>query len=211
MSEKTPCKFCGKEVTVQEYGRKKHEDACKMNPVNEKVKETKVGKVQMEAKTKKQLEAEELYAISQKAIEARKEAPELYVGSNTKDVRKELVRRYAPECVPPTFNPKTDKVRKLAEWHEFFGDKKDSRLYAHRGYEPVLNEHREQVAHDGDPLWRIPSDIAREGKAVTERESKNRLKASSKEMKDLKDGNSVGKTGGDVSERKETTTEVVQL
>ena len=146
MSEKTPCQFCGKEVTTQAYGRKKHEDACKMNPVNEEKKKDKAVVAEVEVKSKAQSEAKELYDISQKALEIRKESPELFVSSQGKDVRKELVRRYAPECVPPAFNPKTDKVRKQAEFHEFFGDKDESRLYAHRGYEPVLNEHDEQVS-----------------------------------------------------------------
>ncbi len=211
MSDKTPCQYCGKEITVQAYGRKKHEDACKMNPVNEKKTEDKVGENKIEKKSEAQLKAEELFRISQKAQESRKESPELFVGSSGKDVRKELVFRYASECVPPAFNPKTDKVRRRAEWHSFFGSKDKARLHAHRGYEPVLNEHREQVTHEGDLLWRIPTEMWKQGKAVSEQESKGRLKASSKEMKDLKEGNSVGKTGGDVSERKETTTEVVQI
>ena len=182
-----------------------------MNPVNEEKKKDRAVVAQMQSKSAAQIEAEELFAISQKALEIRKESPELFVGGQGKDVRKELVRRYAPECVPPAFNPKTDKVRRDAEFHEFFGDKDDSRLYAHRGYEPVLNEHKEQVTHEGDPLWRLPTDVWKKTREVSEKKSKSRLKSSSKEMMDLKTSNSISKTGGDVSERKETTTEVVEL
>jgi hypothetical protein len=210
MSEKTPCQYCGKDVTVQAYGRKKHEEACKMNPVNEKVKD-KAEEVPTEKLSAAQLEAKELYEISQKALEIRKESPELYIGGQGSDVRKELVRRYAPECIPPAYNPKKDKVRGSADWQEFFGDKKESRLYAHRGYEPVLNEHREQVTHDGDPLWRIPTDVSRKSKRVAEKRSRDRRVASDKTMKALEAGNSISGTGADISETIKTTTEVVKI
>jgi len=182
--EKVKCEFCGDEVSMHPMSQKKHKRECKMSPVedNSTVVETKV-EPPVPEKTKEikftSASAKELYEIAMKARETRKKSPELFVAGVHSDERKELVKRYAPECIDPPFNPLSGRPRQYAEWHAFFADPDKAHIRAHRGYEPVPNEHGDQVQHEGDLLFRIPRDMWKQSKDASSTESALRRKSSS--------------------------------
>ena len=172
--DKVPCKDCGEVVSMHPMAQKKHKRECKVNPVSESntVVETK-------SEPKMSAQAKELYEISKKARETRQKAPELFVAGVHSDERKELVKRYAKECVDPLFNPLDNKPREFAEWHAFFADPNKAHLHAHRGYEPVIDEHGDQVQHDGDLLFKIPREMWLHTKLAASEESKIRRERTS--------------------------------
>jgi hypothetical protein len=182
--EKVPCEHCGEVVSMHPMSQKKHKRECKMSPVVEQntVVEKKVEQTVVEKPQEKKFTSEsgkELYAIAMKARETRKKSPELFVAGVHSDERKELVKRYAPECIEPPFNPRSGRPRQFAEWHAFFADPNKAHIRAHRGYEPVPNEHGDQVQHEGDLLFRIPRDMWKNTKVAASVESASRRKSSS--------------------------------
>jgi len=190
-----PCEQCGKMVNEHHAAQKKHASECINKPAESPVmNEIKtVEKATTEAPTFKDEAAKELWKVSQSAKETRKQSPELFVTGVHTDERKELIKRYAPECVDPLYSPSSRKKRLFAEWHAFWGDPEKAMIHAHRGYEPVPNEHGQQVSHKGDLLFRIPRSMWLDVKLAVSRESNARRKrADNEDVEKLKQSAGAG-------------------
>ena len=176
--EKVACEYCGEMVSLHPMSQKKHKKECKMSP---DIKEKEVEKPMVEPKdngvSAKKPEEAELYRIAMQALERRKESPELFVSGVHSDERRELVLRYAPECVDPHYDPRSGKPRQFAEFHAFFCPKAKSAIAAHRGYVPVFDENKEIVQHEGDMLFKIPRSIWLHQELSQSNESKKRREA----------------------------------
>ena len=156
--------------------QKKHKRECKMSPIENNTEETP--KVEKEEKVEAvNPKTAELYRVAQQALEKRKVAPELYVAGVHSDERKELVKRYAPECVDPRFDPRSGQRRRFAEYHACFFPESRASKAAHRGYIPILDENKEHVEHEGDLLFKIPRDMWMEQQVASSYESKMRREA----------------------------------
>jgi len=191
--EKVPCEYCGEEVSMHHAAQAKHKRECKMSPDENETKEVKT----VEAKVKEVVPADdataELYKIAMKALEVRKEAPEIFVAGVHTDERRELVARYAPECVDPPYNPQSGSPRQFAEWHEYFCSAKKASITAHKGYVPILDENNLHVQHEGDLLFKIPHHMYRATEAATSNESKSRREAKTdEEIEALRDEGGKG-------------------
>lgn len=90
---------------------------------------------------------------------ARKPAPAGVVAFRPyTDERTELIHQYAPECEDKLDGYGREKAE--SKWVAYFGDEKEpvSRRKS-MGFEPVIDpETKQQVTHNGDPLWRIPRE-----------------------------------------------------
>ena len=95
--DNVPCEDCGEMVSMHPMSQKKHQRECTMSP---EVKENKTVEKPKETKFKN-AEDQTMYDIAMRAQETRKKAPELYVAGVHSDERRELIKRYAPECVDP--------------------------------------------------------------------------------------------------------------
>jgi len=203
--EKVPCEFCGIEVSMHHAAQAKHKRECKMSPeVENKIEVTPVvaKKDEIEATT---AEGSELYKIAMQAQEKRKQAPELFVAGVHSDERKELVARYAPECVNPVYNPQSRLPRQFAEFHAFFCLEAKASLWAHKGYIPVFDENGLHVQHEGDVLFKIPREMWLQKELAESNESKIRREAQT-DAETEKLGASGGKGTTVESER---TTEIL--
>jgi len=184
-----PCEHCGALVNEHWAAQKKHATECINKPTESPVMEVEV-KVEKTTEKKpafKDEQAAELWKVSQAAKETRKKSPELFVTGVHTDERKELIKRYAPECVDPIYVPSSRKRRVFAEWHAFWGDPEKAMIHAHRGYEPVANEHGMQVSHKGDLLFRLPRSMWLDSKLASSQESSRRRKRKDDaEMEQLK-------------------------
>jgi hypothetical protein len=173
--DKVPCADCGEMVSIHHKSQEAHAKKCKgKSEMNEtKVVEKQVVKKEQEIDVEGlDQEAAELYRVAKRARETRKESPEIYVAGMSTDERKELVKRYAPDCVDPRYNPNDGKPRRYAPMHAMFVPKAKAGIYAHRAYEPVFNEHRKIVEHEGDLLFKIPRDMWMAGINADSAESK---------------------------------------
>jgi len=184
-----PCEHCGALVNEHWAAQKKHAAECINKPAESPVmeEEIKVEKTTEKKPVFKDEQAAELWKVSQAAKETRKKSPELFVTGVHTDERKELIKRYAPECVDPLYVPSSRKPRKFAEWHAFWSDPEKALLHAHRAYEPVMNEHGMQVSHKGDLLFKILRSMWLDVKLATSRESaKRRKRTDDEDMEKLK-------------------------
>jgi len=163
--EKVPCEYCGELVSMHHKSQEAHMKKCKMKPeMNEtKVVEKQVVEQKPSEKTMDMTGVEakgaEMYKIAMKARETRKESPEVFVAGMSTDERKELVKRYAKDCVDPRYDPTSSKPREYAPMHACWSTEAKAMIFAHRSYEPVFNEHKEQVQHEGDLLFKIPREM----------------------------------------------------
>jgi len=102
--DKVKCEDCGEMVSMHPMSQKKHKNECKGRPMEtENKEEVKTVVAKPEVVEAADEATAELYKIAMQALEVRKEAPELFVAGSHTDERKELVARYAPECVDPVY------------------------------------------------------------------------------------------------------------
>lgn len=206
--DKVPCEYCGEEVSIHHKAQDAHMKKCKGRP---EMNEVKVEKQVIEEAKKADMdgvdpEAAELYRISMQARETRKESPEVFVAGMTTDERKELIRRYAPDCVDPHYDPRARGPRKHAEMHACWVSKQKALIFAHRSYEPVFNEYKQQVQHDGDLLFKIPRSMWLDVVMAESNESKRwREAATDLEAEQLKAG--AGEYAEYTAERRTETLE----
>ena len=192
--EKVECEFCGELVSMHHAAQAKHKRECKMSPEVENKIEVKTV-VKSETVQPADDATKELYKIAMQALETRKEAPELFVAGSHTDERKELVARYAPECVDPVYDPRLGQTRKFAEWHAYFSSAKRVSIMASKGYVPVLDENHLHVQHEGDLLMKIPHEMYLQREVAQSNESKTRREGQTDaETEALKDGGGIGTT-----------------
>jgi len=199
--EKVPCEYCGELVSMHHAAQAKHKRECKMSPESTESKtENKIEVKAVVAKTETVVPADdatkELYKIAMQALEIRKEAPELFVAGSHTDERKELVARYAKECVDPVYDPRPgNPPREFAEWHAYFSSAKRVSIMASKGYVPVLDENKLHVQHEGDLLMKIPHEMYLQREIAASNESKTRREGQTDaETEALRDGGGNGTT-----------------
>jgi len=218
--DKMPCEYCGEEVSLHPMSQKKHKRECSAMPVEMEeevivVDKTRVSEpdiavdnTKVDKPNIKNTKAKERYEIAMKAQETRKKSPELYVAGVHSDERKELIKRYAPECVDPPFSPlkKNIKDRTFAKWHAFWSAPEKADIAAHRAYVPIINEHGDQVQHKGDLLFKIQRELWLDAKLAASKESGARRESSTdKELKELE-----SKSGEGITISKSRTTEQIE-
>lgn len=158
--DKVECPDCGEMVSMHPMSQKKHKRECKMSPVENEIKEVTQVEVKKEEIVSADEATTELYKIAMQAQEKRKQSPELFVAGVHSDVRKELVARYAEDCVNPRYDPRqVGQERQFAEYHACFYPASKAAIAAHNGYIPVLDENKLHVQHEGDLLFKIPRDM----------------------------------------------------
>jgi hypothetical protein len=176
--KQSPCPICGEMVTDHPRWRKKHIDSHNETEINEENKEVttvaeptapKAAKIDLSKMRDEERELMERALAKQKE---NAEAPDLSVLTGTNDEHMELRKAYAPETIEE-YDAK-GKVVKPAERHAFIADGKNLRMYADRGYVPVLNGQGEFVrTQRGDVLCTL--DMATHN-AIEEAREKENLK-----------------------------------
>lgn len=193
--DKVACRECGVMVSMHPMAQKKHLRECKMSPIENEIKDEVKTVVEPKAIVSADPATAELYKIAMQALEKRKEAPELFVAGLHSDERRELVVRYAPDCIDPPYNPRSGKARVFAPFHAFFSSQKRVAIMAHNGYIPVLDENKLHVQHEGDLLMKIPRDMYLAKEISASNESKVRREAQTDaEIEALRAGGGDGAT-----------------
>ena len=204
--DKVACEDCGEMVSIHHLSQAKHKRECKMKPVEENNTVVEVKKDVAPEIADEQ--AKIMYDVAMRAQETRKKSPELFVAGVHSDERRELIKRYAPECINPPFNPLQELVknRKFAEWHAFWSSPEKALSKAHKAYIPVFNEHKMQVQNKGDLLFKIQRKMFMDVQTAASEESKARLALKTDEkLKELEENAGEGIT---ISSSK--TEEVIQ-
>jgi len=196
--DKAPCELCGELVSMHPMSQKKHERECKMNTnpiIESENKMVEPTQKKDDAVFIKDAEARKMYDIAMQTQETRKKSPELFVAGLHSDERRELIKRYTPECVDPPFNPRSGSVRKFAEWHAFWSSPEKALSRAHKAYIPVFNEHGTQVQNKGDVLFKIQRKMWLDGQVAASKESAARKRSiSDHKLKKLSDNAGEGIT-----------------
>lgn len=168
------CEICGEEVQNLKY--KSHilahtESDPKTVEVN--VIEKKPA-VKQKDKPVLDSEMEALIKAAQSAQDKMLEAPDAFFSEDSTDKHASLVKVHCPECLGN--NP---------EWTPVFGDAR-KRLdgYAAKAYIPVLDDKGLLVRdEDGNPLFKVKTEIYNGRKSVFQKESAARLHGVTEEMK----------------------------
>jgi len=124
-------------------------------------------------------EADKYLKMARTAQEQRRNAPPVDVHSVLTIPQKDIIEKFAPECVEKVHYERTAGklvriVDKAAEYHPFFGHKNDSEKFALQGYEPVLFQGK-HVHYEEDRLWRLPLDLHKRNEDLNIQISKAKL------------------------------------
>jgi len=122
-------------------------------------------------------EDQKRYEAALRAQERFLNGPKVIMGENA-NPRLELRKRYAPETVA---EKRVDGkghvvVTKPNTREAFFGNPEQLDQYAAKGYVPVINEHGEQVTHEGQFMFTIDRRINEARRASAQDESARRLR-----------------------------------
>lgn len=153
---------------------------------------------------------QERYEAALQAQERLLKAPAI-LASNHNDPRMELRRQYAPDTIDEfgVRNGKSVPVRR-AQFTAFFGDRDKTSLYANRGYLPVMNEHRRQVEHEGQLLYKRDRRISDAAEKAARDASLRRSANLHQTVRDMQSGEGGSPNAATIEEQAERREEIPQ-
>ena len=198
MSEhpREPCPVCGKEVSTLPVAWSQHAkthaaqpepEPKEVQPVSDEatvaVPPEDAPKASGEFDAVKDAQMRRVLELAKAAQDRFVAAPQVFVGDTTSNEHMELRKQYLPESFNVS-DPKTGKLIKRAEWHEFFDDPAERmETYAARGYFPVMDETGKQVVSpNGSRMWKRLSKIHDAVKDAPAAESRRVMKAMDEKM-----------------------------
>lgn len=165
------CEICGEEVQNLKFKSHMMAHNVSENKTEEKVIVKKPAEKPKDKPVDPDMAA--LIESAQAAQEKILEAPDVFFSEDSADRHAALIKVHCPECLVD--NP---------EWTPVFGDAR-KRLdgYAAKAYLPVLDEKGSLVRdEDGNPLFKVKTEIYQGRKRVYQKESAARLGSVTEEM-----------------------------